>query len=154
MGELIEDLMKTKVPPLAYHHIEEFLTKVCIPFFCFLHSYYRIQYLFLHLYFSKILLWRLEQAILDPTPSQKVHMGIDLLFVDVPKNLRVPRISTSSDFPTWNKRSTSYFEVLFVFTNTNLHDNSVIVFTHTVDPNVSWSIHNWVHMKDFNVAKV
>lgn len=30
MRELIEDLMKTKVPPLAYCRIQEFLTKFCI----------------------------------------------------------------------------------------------------------------------------
>jgi hypothetical protein len=38
MGELIEDLMKTKVPPPAYRRIQDFLTKVCVPFSCFIHS--------------------------------------------------------------------------------------------------------------------
>ena len=52
MGEFIEDLMKTKVPPLAYRRIQEFLTKVYILFFCFLHSFHRIQYFIFHLYFS------------------------------------------------------------------------------------------------------
>jgi hypothetical protein len=47
MGELIKDLMKTRVPPPAYHHIQEFLTSVCIPFFCLLYSFYEIE----HLYF-------------------------------------------------------------------------------------------------------
>ena len=35
MGELIEDLMKNKVPPPAYRRIQDFLTKVCVHFFCF-----------------------------------------------------------------------------------------------------------------------
>jgi hypothetical protein len=34
MGELIEDLMKTKVPPPSYRRIQDFLTKVCLSF-CF-----------------------------------------------------------------------------------------------------------------------
>ena len=36
MGELIEDLMKTKVPPPAYRRIQDFLTKVCVH--CFILS--------------------------------------------------------------------------------------------------------------------
>jgi hypothetical protein len=35
MGELIEELMLTKVPPLAYRRIQEFLTKVSVSFPCF-----------------------------------------------------------------------------------------------------------------------
>jgi hypothetical protein len=37
MGELIEDLMKTKVLPPSYRRIQDFLTKVCLSF-CFFHS--------------------------------------------------------------------------------------------------------------------
>jgi hypothetical protein len=49
-----------------------------------------------------------------PNTKPKVHTGIDLLFADVPENLRVSGISTSSsDSPQWNKRSSTYFEVLF-----------------------------------------
>jgi hypothetical protein len=81
-------------------------------------------------------------------------MGIDMLFANVPKNLRVPRISTSSsDVLVWNKQSAICFEVLSAFTNANLHDDGIIVFVHTADPNVSMSIHNWMHTEDFNVAK-
>ena len=43
MGELIEDLMKTKVPPPAYCRIQELLTNVCVSFYCFIHSFYRIK---------------------------------------------------------------------------------------------------------------
>ena len=36
--------------------------------------------------------------------KSNVHTSIDILFVDVPKNLRVPNISaSSSDVPQWNK---------------------------------------------------
>ena len=39
IGELIEDLMRSKVPPPAYRRIQEFLTKVCVTFYCiFVHS--------------------------------------------------------------------------------------------------------------------
>ena len=44
MRELIEDLMKTKVPPPAYRRIQDFLTKVCVPFHCFLHSFHEIHH--------------------------------------------------------------------------------------------------------------
>jgi hypothetical protein len=37
MGELIEDLMKTKVPPPAYRRIQDFLGKVCVH--CFILSF-------------------------------------------------------------------------------------------------------------------
>jgi hypothetical protein len=43
MGDLIEDLMRTKVPPPAYRRIQEFLTKVSATFFClFIQSIYLI----------------------------------------------------------------------------------------------------------------
>ena len=54
MEELIEDLMKTKVPPPTYRYIQEFLTKVSILFFCLLHSFYEIEHLFF-LIFSRFL---------------------------------------------------------------------------------------------------
>jgi hypothetical protein len=38
MEKLIEDLMKMKVPPPAYRRIQDFLTKVCMPFSGFIHS--------------------------------------------------------------------------------------------------------------------
>ena len=66
-----------------------------------------------------------------PNSKPKVHSGIDLLFADVPENLLVPTISASaSDVPSWNKRSETYFEVLFAFASANLHDNGVL-YSHT-----------------------
>jgi hypothetical protein len=46
MGELIEDLMKTKVSPPAYRRIQDFLTKVCMSFYCFSLSFIVIEHLF------------------------------------------------------------------------------------------------------------
>lgn len=84
----------------------------------------------------------------------KTHTGIDLLFADVPENLRVPNISTSSsDVPRWNKRSSNYFEVLFAFADANLHDDGVLVFAHAADAEVSGHIYNWAHTFKFYVAE-
>jgi hypothetical protein len=89
-----------------------------------------------------------------PNTKPKVHTGIDLLFADILENLRVPSISASlSDVPPWNKRSSTYFEVLFTFATANLHDDGVLVFAHVVDPEVSREIHNWAHTEDFYVAE-
>ena len=89
-----------------------------------------------------------------PNTKPKAHTGIDLLFADVPENLRVPGISSSSsDILQWNKRSSTYFEVLFVFATANLHDDGVIICAHAVDPDVSREIHNWAHTEDFYVAE-
>ena len=58
MEELIEDFFKTKIQSPAYRRIQEFLTKVCMLFFCFILSFLRVQYLFfccwfyLHMFFS------------------------------------------------------------------------------------------------------
>lgn len=66
----------------------------------------------------------------------------------------MPGISTCfDDVPSWNKRSTSYFEVLFAFANANLHDDGILVFTHAADPDVSRDIHNWAHTMNFYVAE-
>ena len=46
MEKLIEDLMKTKVPPPAYRHIQGFLTKVCMHFHCFSLSFNFVDHLF------------------------------------------------------------------------------------------------------------
>jgi hypothetical protein len=63
MGEFIEDLMKTKVPPLVYRRIQDFLTKVYVSFYCFLYSFLGIKHLvfftFFAFYFS-----RLERSVL------------------------------------------------------------------------------------------
>ena len=84
----------------------------------------------------------------------KVYTGLDLLFADVPENLCVPGISSSLlDVPEWNKRSSTYFEVLFAFANANLHDNGVLIFSHAADLDVSRSIHNWAHTEDFYIAE-
>ena len=83
-----------------------------------------------------------------------MHTCIDLLFADVPENLRVPIISaSSSDVPQWNNRSSTYFEVWFAFATANLHDNGVLVLAHAADSEVSRSIHNWAHREDFYVAE-
>jgi hypothetical protein len=67
--------------------------------------------------------------------------------------LRVPNISASStDVHSWNKRSSTYFEVLFAFANANFHNDGVLVFAHATAPEVSRSIHNLVHTKEFYVA--
>ena len=69
MGELIEDLVETKVPPPAYRRIQDFLTKVCVLFHCFLHSFHEVHHLFFSLIFFAFFLLRLEQAVLVQTPS-------------------------------------------------------------------------------------
>ena len=80
--------------------------------------------------------------------------GIDLMFADVPENLRVPGNSaSSSDVPLWNIRSANYFEVLFAYAGANLHDNGVLVFAHAADPEVLRLIHNWAHTLCFYVAE-
>jgi hypothetical protein len=56
-----------------------------------------------------------------PNAKPKVHTSINLLFANVPENLRVPRIlASSSDFHVWNKRSSTNFEVLFASANAYL----------------------------------
>ena len=53
----------------------------------------------------------------------------------------------------WNKRYSTYFEVLFAFANANLHNNGVLVFAHAADLDVSISIHNWAHTEEFYVVE-
>jgi hypothetical protein len=57
MEELIEDLMKTKVPPPAYHRIQDFLTKVCISFSCFIHYFHASPHLIVYFDFPSILVF-------------------------------------------------------------------------------------------------
>ena len=61
--------MKTKVPPPAYRRIQDFLTKVCVIFHCFLHSFHEVHHFFFSLIFFAFFLLRLEQAVLVQTPS-------------------------------------------------------------------------------------
>jgi hypothetical protein len=141
MRELIEDLIKMKVPPPAYRRIQEFLTKVCMPFSCFVHSFNSVPHSVFYLDFIWILAFQVGAGRTRRNTKPKVHTGLDLLFADVPENLRVPILSSSSsDVPQWNKCSPIYFEVFFAFANANLHDDSVLVFADVAD--VSRSIHN------------
>lgn len=84
----------------------------------------------------------------------KGHTGLDLLFADVPENLPVPKISSSlSDIPPWNKRASSYFNVLFDFATSILHDNGVLVLVHAAASDVTREVYNWAHTFDFHVAE-
>jgi hypothetical protein len=109
------------------------------------------------LYFIKFLsifAYQIGRGRTRPNTKTKVHTWIDLLFADMPENLRVPDISASlSDVPQWNMRFSSYFEVLFAFAKANLHDDGVLVFSHVVDPDVSREIYNWAHTEKFYVAE-
>ena len=49
--------------------------------------------------------------------------------------------------------SSTYFEFLFAFTNANLHEDGVFVYTHAADRKTSRSIQNWAHTKEFYAAK-
>ena len=69
-------------------------------------------------------------------------MGINLLIADVLKNLAVPDISDST-VPIWNKHSKNYFELLFAFAQSNLHDNAVIYIVHSSKPKVLLNLCNW-----------
>ena len=51
MGELIEDLMRTKFLPPAYHRIQDLFIKVWVALFCFFHSFYGFPQLFVHYFF-------------------------------------------------------------------------------------------------------
>ena len=88
-----------------------------------------------------------------PNTKSKVYKNINLLFPDVPENLRAPTISASSlDDHVWSKQSSTYFEVLFAFANANLYDNNIIAFAHSADLDIFRLIYNWAHTKVFYVA--
>ena len=104
--------------------------------------------------FLCILAFQVGGGCICPSTKPKVYTGIDLMFADVPENLRISGTSTSSsDVPQWNIRSAIYFKVLFAFANANLHDDGVLVLAHAADPEVSRSIHNWAHTEAFYVAE-
>jgi hypothetical protein len=119
----------------------------------FVHSFHIIHH-FIFSHSWSILAFQIGGGRSRPNAKPKVHTGIDLLFADVPENLRVPGISASpSDVPLWNKRSSSYFEVLFAFADANLHDDGVLVLAHPADYEVNSEIHNWAHTEKFYVAE-
>ena len=41
-----------------------------------------------------------------------------------------------SAIPTWNISSDNYFETLFSFAQSNLHDDAVILIIHSAEPQV------------------
>ena len=95
MGELIEDLMKMKVPPPTYRRIQEFLTKVCMSFTFFIHSFNAVPHSIFYFDFFWFLAFQVGVGRTRPNTKPKVHTGIDVLFADVSENLQVPNISSS-----------------------------------------------------------
>ena len=75
MGELIEDLMRSKVPPPAYRRIQEFLTKVCATILLFSRSFILIQQFFL-IFFFGFLISRLERVVFVLIPSLRCTQGL------------------------------------------------------------------------------
>jgi hypothetical protein len=86
--------------------------------------------------------------------NPKSHTGIDLLLVDVPDNLPVSAISTSSsDIPTWNCWGPSFFDDVFTFAEDNLHDNGVFVIMHPDAPKMHDDIRDWALECHFTIAR-
>ena len=100
------------------------------------------------------MLCRLGRVKVIAIPWRQFILVLNLLFANVPENLQVPHISTSSkDIPCWNRHTASYFGALFAFVKKNLHDDSVIVFTHAADPEVHVEIHDSAHTESWYMAK-
>ena len=78
----------------------------------------------------------------------KGHSSIDLLIVDVPQNLPVPGISDSSVL-AWNKHSDNYFELVFYFAQSILHDDAVVLFIHSSKPGVLKELCKWAFTYGF-----
>ena len=62
--------------------------------------------------------------------------------MDAPKNLSVPGVSDSA-IPSWNIRSDNYFEALFSFAQSNLHDDAVVLIIHSAKPQVLKDLREW-----------
>ena len=48
-----------------------------------------------------------------------------------------------SAIPSWNIWSDNYFEALFIFAQSNLHDDAVILIIHFVEPQVLKDLREW-----------
>jgi len=107
MIQILDELFITKVAPPIYRRVQEFLIKVLsyslslliflllIP--CFRFSWFDVQ----------VGAGRTRPNII----KKKAHSGLDLIFADVPENLIVLVISTSSrDIPSWNMCSKTCFD--------------------------------------------
>ena len=63
-------------------------------------------------------------------------------------------ISTyDSNVLTWNKQGDDYLKDVFSFAQTNLHNDSVLVFIHLDNPNLVRSIYDRAYTCHFYVAK-
>ena len=54
----------------------------------------------------------------------------------------MPGVSDSA-IPSWNIRSDTYFEALFSFAQSNLHDDAVILIIHSAEPQVLRDLREW-----------
>lgn len=71
MGELIENLIRTKVPPPTYCRIQEFLAKVCVVFFSFF-SIHSMRYnIYFFIYFSLDFCYRGWSRLYSTKPQTK-----------------------------------------------------------------------------------
>ena len=80
------------------------------------------------------------------------HLGLDLIIADVPENLPVPMVS-SSTVPEWNMRSEGYFEYLFWFAATNLHDDAIFLVIHPHDLVLLLDLQNWAYTIEFELFR-
>ena len=54
----------------------------------------------------------------------------------------------------WNKQYFTYFDVYFAFANANLHDDCVIVFAHSTDPQDFYVAKDLFGMNDLNLQSL
>ena len=50
---------------------------------------------------------------------------------------------SDSAIPSWNIRLDNYFEALFSFAQSNLHDDAVILIIHSAEPQVLRDLREW-----------
>jgi hypothetical protein len=154
MGELIEDLMKTKVPPPAYRRIQDFLTKVYLHSYCFILSFNVFDHFFVFLTFFAFWPFRLERVVLVQTPSLRFTQAL-ISCLQMCSKIYVFRASPPHPrmFLSGTSAQPLTSRFTFAFANANLHDDGVLIFAHAADLEVSRSIHNWAHTEDFYVAE-
>jgi len=141
-------------PLPAYTRIQDFIAKVRFAFFSIFFLFYSLILLNYSICFVSVLIsffWQVGAGRTRVNNHSDVHKGLDLLFADIPENLPVPNIST--DVPAWNKLPDSYFECLFAFANSNLHDDGVLVLVHCASPSFAKSIYDWANTYEFYIAE-
>jgi hypothetical protein len=85
---------------------------------------------------------------------QGTSSGVDLIIVDIPKDLPIPIVSSpATSVLVWNSADENFLPLVFDFGSSLVHDNGVLLLFHKDDLKLRANIRGYTKAYHFSIFK-